>query len=343
MPRNIEKAVSQLATIAKKAVSVESRNITCSATAQQPAHRGAVPVNDVFKPLLPVAERLLAGANQQWGSNMSTVARDATLSPVERAEAFRMRRSVNDISHKIGIVTGAAGNIGSATSYMKASNGMALVLSDHPNAIGKLHHVAETCRLLGARDVLVAPYDLSTDAGRTSLIDQTLRLGKPHVLTNCMGVYMEGGIWDIDPTRRIAKEKQFDMVMNLNVKVPLILTEQVAHHMDPGAHIIHFNSKAGVEPVRDEWLYVVSKAGLNLGLESLQFELGKFGVKISQIFPSALLGKMAEGRNGLEPELLHFPEPLANAVEAIIKTLGNTNLSRIDVGSAISPYVEDHV
>lgn len=315
------------------------RNVASSALTAAPSN-AVTPSGDVFARLRPVAEKLLSGANQHYGRNMADMAKQATLSPAARAAAFRARHEVS-LAGKTGVVTGAAGNIGSETAFMMAHNGMNVVLADIPRA--NLDPIAETCSLLGAPDVLIAKHDLVSESGRLSLISDTVgRFGDPYALVHCAGMYLEGGLHHSDPEQRAAQRRKFDLMMQINAEVPVSLTEAFEPYLQPGAHVTAINSLAGEVPVEGERLYCMSKYALDGVWETMRKEYGRKGIKLSQIFPSALLGKMAEGREGLEAELLHFPNPIARAIEAAIKTVGNSCLPRIPVHGVISPYRIDH-
>lgn len=184
---------------------------------------------------------------------------------------------------KIILVTGAAGGIGRAISYVLARDGYGLIL------IGKnklrLDAVVQKLKKKFKKRVFLA---VSVDLGESMKIHnffkrEDIPFSNIFGLVNNAGVTVGGDIFSLT-------EKDWDLDLTVNLKAPFLLTQYLVRLLRsqrrPGV-IINISSLAGVTGAKKP-NYASSKAGL-LGLtKSVAKTVGKYRVRVNAIFPGAV-------------------------------------------------------
>jgi NAD(P)-dependent dehydrogenase (short-subunit alcohol dehydrogenase family) len=92
------------------------------------------------------------------------------------------------LSGRIGLVTGAAGDIGRAIALRIAAEGATVILTDLPAAADGLGSVAQACQDLGV-DALVRPVDVTDEAAVAAMVDDVAAtIGPPDAIVTSAGV-----------------------------------------------------------------------------------------------------------------------------------------------------------
>jgi NAD(P)-dependent dehydrogenase (short-subunit alcohol dehydrogenase family) len=73
------------------------------------------------------------------------------------------------------LITGAAGDIGTAVADVLARRGHRLALADHPDVAARLSEIVDLCRALGA-DTESATFDVTDEAAATAAVAELGRL-----------------------------------------------------------------------------------------------------------------------------------------------------------------------
>lgn len=211
----------------------------------------------------------------------------------------------------VGIVTGASSGIGAAVAHELAKHGYAVVLaarSEEP-----LRRVSQEIRLQLSGEALVVPTDVTRHEQVAALVQQTLdRYGRIDALVNSAGAA---------PVHSTASptDEQIDLVLNTNLRAPILLTRAVLPTMKQqgSGHIVNIGSVAGHIGLPVSGLYVTSKFGLRGYTEAVRRSLLHTGVHVSLITLGFVRTQMVDD---LELTMLPVPGPEVVA-RAIVKVL----------------------
>lgn len=202
-----------------------------------------------------------------------------------------------DKSHRVALITGAAGTLGTAASERLAHDGFRVVLSD---CSGHIQAQAEALRQRGMQaDAIEA--DLADAGAIQALVEAVLsRHARCDVLLNNAGIHPLGaqaGAADLENTALA----DWQRALAINLTAPFLLSQAVFPQMkrQGGGRIINVASRAARTPIPGTAVhYSATKAGL-VGLTRTLAEKGAaFNITCNAIAP---------GR---------FPSPLADSMPA---------------------------
>jgi NAD(P)-dependent dehydrogenase (short-subunit alcohol dehydrogenase family) len=168
------------------------------------------------------------------------------------------------------LVTGAAGDIGTAIAEVLAQRGHRLALADHPNAADRLD---ELCRRLDAECVT---FDVTDEAAVTSAVDG---LGPLSGLVNnagYQGVFTSIDRYPLEDARR---------VIEVNVLGVMTVIAVAARAMTGGS-VVNIASMAGVSGAPNMAAYSASKAAV-IGLtKAAAKDLAPKGIRVNAVSPA---------------------------------------------------------
>lgn len=178
---------------------------------------------------------------------------------------------MNSLEGKAVIVTGASEGIGKALVAELRRRGALLTL---------VARNEEKLRAVAAPDDLVIPFDLTQDAGREAIVEQTVaRRGRLDVLINNAG---RGSYYSPLASPLEDARSMFD----LNFFAPLHLAQLAAPHLkQTKGTIVNVSSIAG--QISLPWLPVYSATKFALASidSTLSMELRRHGVNVVGVFP----------------------------------------------------------
>src|SRR5439155_11202269 len=144
------------------------------------------------------------------------------------SEFVRGRRSV-ELEGKVAIVTGASRGVGAATAVALGQAGCAVACAarstaDHPQRTpGTLDETVRRVEAAGARGLAV-PTNLADEADVAAMVATTVEhFGRVDILVNNAAITFVG---DLD-----IPMKRHDLVMEVNLRAPLIAIREVKGHM----------------------------------------------------------------------------------------------------------------
>ncbi len=181
------------------------------------------------------------------------------------------------------IITGANRGIGKAIAVAFAEKGHELVLC--ARNIGLLEQVkAEIGQNTGNKKIHVFSVDLCDKDAVKQFASDCLRIGHPDILVNNAGVYLPGNCID-EP------EGAMEYMMNINFFSAYQLSRNLIPAMkSKGAgHIFNICSVASLKPYDGGGCYSVSKFALNGLNQNLRHELRPYGIKVTGVFPGAVM------------------------------------------------------
>lgn len=183
-----------------------------------------------------------------------------------------------DYSNKKVIVTGAAGIFGSWICEAFHWAGADLWLIDVDEE--KLLAFSET--LEGNSEVRTSFFDLTKQDKVQSFFEEVQQSwGKADILINNAGLYPTGKLLDIEM-------EIWDRVMDLNVRVPLVMTKSFSNLLIQGNHpgsIINVISKSARIPRIGAVHYAMSKASLEMMTRGLGMELAEHQIRVNAVSP----------------------------------------------------------
>lgn len=197
----------------------------------------------------------------------------------------------------IALITGGSRGIGLGIATQLAKAGFDLAI----NGVRDENLVAEALSGLKALGVQViyVQGDISVKNERSRIIGEILsHYGQMNVLVNNAG---------IAPRERKdileATEESFEYVLNINLKGPYFLTQQVANHMiglkhkDPAQFccIINVSSVSASMVSLNRGEYCISKAGIAMATKLWAARLGEFDIPVYEIQPGVIHTDMTAG------------------------------------------------
>jgi len=189
---------------------------------------------------------------------------------------------MSDFSERTVIITGAAGNLGSAVAKAFQAAGAKLALVDR--ATDRLPRIFPD--LVGSPDHLLIPsVDLTDVDGVASMVAETLsRFGRIDVLANIAGGYRAG-----TPVHETPLEA-WDFMLNLNARTVLIVSKAVIPHMleQESGKIVNVSTLAALKGRAKMAAYSASKSAVMRLTESMSAELKRKGINVNCILPSTI-------------------------------------------------------
>jgi 3-oxoacyl-[acyl-carrier protein] reductase len=190
-------------------------------------------------------------------------------------------------NHKHAIVTGAARGIGKAIALDLAKSGLDVVVSDV--LLEEAEQVAGEIKALGVQ-ALAIKTDVSNAEDVENLVKTTVnQWGSVDFLVNNAGVTR-------DNLAVRMSEKEWDMVLNINLKGTFLCSQAAAKEMMKKrfGRIVNIASVSGILGTAGQANYASSKAGVIALTKSFARELGKRNITINAIAPGFILTEMTE-------------------------------------------------
>jgi NAD(P)-dependent dehydrogenase (short-subunit alcohol dehydrogenase family) len=190
----------------------------------------------------------------------------------------------------MALVTGASRGIGEACARALARAGARLALA--ARSADDLARVAASI----PGDPLVFTADLAASGAAKDLAARaTAALGGLDILVNCAGATYNRRSHKLD-------EAQFDQVMWLNCRGPLLLCTALAQGMvrRGGGSIINISSTAGLRGSPFQAAYAASKGAMDAFTRALACEWGPAGIRVNSIAPGLVVTSMWEKGRTIE-------------------------------------------
>lgn len=181
------------------------------------------------------------------------------------------------------VVTGALGIYGTWIANAFARAGARLCLTDRDGGMLK-RRLAEA---RGAAGSFCHAADLTDDAALARFVAEIgAAWGATDILINNAGIYPSGFLLDIDAA-------EWDRIMDLNVRVPFLLTQQVAKQMIGAGRsgaVVNISSGAAHKMRRSVVPYCLSKTALDRLTKGYALELAPYGIRVNAVEPGFAAG-----------------------------------------------------
>ena len=190
---------------------------------------------------------------------------------------------MNKLKGKTAVVTGGSRDIGRAIAIKLAQEGAKVVVNYFKSEAGAKDTVEEI-RALGQEAIMVKA-DVSNLDDIANLKSETVEAfgDNIHILVNnAGGLFARRSLEEFD-------EDFYDLVMNVNFKSTVFVTQAFAPLMGKGAAIINISSQAA----RDgggggSTLYASSKGAVSTFTRSMSKELGPKGIRVNALCPGLI-------------------------------------------------------
>ena len=177
---------------------------------------------------------------------------------------------------KVALVTGAARGLGQAMAVALAEAGADVVAAD----VGESAETQD-CILRQGRKCETVAVDVAAPGAAEMLVDKTVNaLGRLDILVNNAGIIRRAPILEFS-------EKDWDDVMNVNIKALFLLSQAAARVMVPqgGGKIINIASMLSFQGGIRVPSYTASKSAVMGLTRLLACELGPLGINANAIEP----------------------------------------------------------
>lgn len=179
------------------------------------------------------------------------------------------------------IITGAAGNLGSAVAQVLAAGGARLVLVDrsHDMLAPLLTRLPSSTELLTITDV-----EITELAGAKEMVARAVeRFDSVSGLVNTVGGFKTGSVIN-------DAAGQWDMMMTLNAKVALTTSAAVLPVMKEAGYgrIVHIAAAPGIKAGANQAAYAASKAAVIRLIETIAAEHRKDRITANCILPGTI-------------------------------------------------------
>jgi len=213
-------------------------------------------------------------------------------------------------------VTGSSKGIGQAIAIRFAKEGAKVVINYYSDAKGA-EATMDECKKFGGADCCIS---VQADVGKVAdcirLVQETVkRFGGVDILVNNAGKEIHDEVWDV-------KEKDYDRVLDINMKGPFFCAQAVVQEMvreKRKGSIVNISSVHEDLPFPGFSPYCMSKGGMKMFTRNLSIELAPLGITINNIAPGAI-------ETPINASVLKEPAKLAALLENIpLQRLGQPN------------------
>ncbi|HCL81458.1 MAG TPA: beta-ketoacyl-ACP reductase [Nitrospiraceae bacterium] len=185
------------------------------------------------------------------------------------------------MTNKVAVITGGAGGLGREIAKAFHENGYCIVINYFESG-KQARELAET---MGDR-VLTVKADVADPDEVSAMAEYVYKeWGRVDVLVNNAGITKDALLIKQD-------EKDWDRIVNVNLKGAFNCIKAFAPLMKNGGHIINISSYSGLKGKEGQAAYSASKGAL-LGLtKTAAVELAEHGIRVNAILPGYMPTKM---------------------------------------------------
>jgi NADP-dependent 3-hydroxy acid dehydrogenase YdfG len=226
------------------------------------------------------------------------------------------------LAEKTALITGASRGIGFSIARKLGQMGAKVAICARDAK--KLEDAAARLQSDGI-EVLAATADVASAKEIAGLVSKTEKsLGSIEILVNNAGVGYYGPAQEAD-------EKNWDAVLDTNLKSAFLLSKTVAHGMIDRrtGHIINIGSLAGKNAFKGGAIYCASKWGLMGLTECMAEDLREYGIRVSVICPGSVATDFGSPASKKNPQKMLQPDDIAHAVAMLVTQAPQSFISEV--------------
>jgi NAD(P)-dependent dehydrogenase (short-subunit alcohol dehydrogenase family) len=200
-----------------------------------------------------------------------------------------------DLNGKAAVVTGGGRGIGRGILRALSAAGAGVIVTGRTPE--HLEEAAAEARSLGA-DAHAIPADITLPGGVARVVDGVIeRFGRLDCWINNAG---SARLEDVGPLLDLT-ERQWDRVVDLNLKWSFFAAQAAARAMTNGGSIINISSRSGSQPNPMTGQYGAAKAGIENLTLTMAVEWGHRNIRVNAVAPGVVLTEENEvGMMGTE-------------------------------------------
>jgi len=187
-----------------------------------------------------------------------------------------------DFEGKVVLITGGTGSLGREVclAFLK-SNAIAAITHVTDKEIPKLESALGDLM----KKVILLKADIGDEQQVKNLVsDVVKKYGRIDILINVVGGYVGG--------KKVTEmtEKEWDLMMNLNLKTAFLISKHVVEQMvrQGSGKVVHIAARLGLKGIGGNSAYGASKSGLIRLVESLSDEVKDKNINVNCIMPSII-------------------------------------------------------
>jgi 3-oxoacyl-[acyl-carrier protein] reductase len=186
-----------------------------------------------------------------------------------------------DLKGKVALVTGGSRGIGAAIAKRLAQEGAAVAIT-YSTSPDKAHAVIDSIKCAGGSAIAIQADSADAEAVKQAVQGTAEKLGRIDILVNNAGVVHLAPIGEFP-------EKEFDRILNINVRGVFVATQEAVKHMGEGGRIIMMGSvNSDLVPFSGGSVYALTKAALAGFTHGLARDLGPRGITVNNIQPGPI-------------------------------------------------------
>jgi NAD(P)-dependent dehydrogenase (short-subunit alcohol dehydrogenase family) len=197
------------------------------------------------------------------------------------------------VTPRFAVVTGAGSGIGRAVAIELSKEPLTVL------AIGRRAHALEETAALAVGKVVTVSADVTTDAGRSAIMD---RLGGD---SSVKYLVHAAGILPIGRAPEITAET-WRRVMATNVDARLFLTQALIAKLRDGGRVLFIGSMSATKPRKGSAAYCTAMAASFMLHQCLKLELAPYGIRVTSAVPGPVNTIMIQ--NSLAADADVFPD-----------------------------------
>lgn len=219
-----------------------------------------------------------------------------------------------DLSNTVAIITGAAGNLGSAVAARFTNAGARTALVDHaPDRLERVHEAGPDRLLLGGMDLT------SEDSVQAMAAATRDRFGRIDALVHTVGGFRGG-----TPVENEALST-WDMLMTVNLRTTLLACRAVLPAMrdQGGGVIVTVSAGAALSGPAGLAAYSAAKAAVLRLTESLSAEVKAHGIRVNSVLPGTIdTPQNRQAMPNADPSAWVRPQEIADVIAFLVSDAG---------------------
>lgn len=257
------------------------------------------------------------------------------------------------VENKVALVTGGAGEIGTAVAELLVAEGATIMIADRgtePDGRGAdPARGAELARRLAAagRRAASCDLDVSTAVGAEQTVARTVeRFGRIDVLINAAGAAVDGSLTELS-------DGSFERILSIGVHGAFRCSKHAARRMieqGGGGRIVNLTSAAGLHGAAGQLSHVTAAAAVYGLTRAAAIDLERQGITVNAVAPVART-RLTRGRPelaGLDPltadhvapAVLYFASDCCGRQTGEVLVVGGGRLGRVGVAESRGAFKE---
>lgn len=188
---------------------------------------------------------------------------------------------MEEMKGKVALITGASSGIGRASVLKFVAEGCRVAAVARRG--DRLASVVSKAQEDGGEALAIAA-DVTKEQDIDRVVDETVaKLGGIDVLVNAAGIIANGTVEN-------TSLRDWDYMMNLNVRAPFYLTQKAMPHLiDRRGNVVSVSSVCGLRAFPGILAYCASKAALDQFTHCVALEVASKGVRVNAVNPGVVV------------------------------------------------------